>query len=309
MTIAPERSRATSKLPQLPYTVRGCDVLATSGGALFAECATAEQALNVCRALNLASQTLPSAPERSADEVEQIRTALADVTDLPIDHEDAWQLAIHKRRESNIARCYLDLLSKLPSADTEFLAMLNWLGDRVLACDYGDNDAEGQEIGWRIRHDLLRGPNGERQPAFMYGKSFGEAIKRSMAGDMPKIKAAPPVGGTQSAQDGDGQRLAGAAPTIASSTTESDDQHLREALRKIKSFVVGEKSPNWAEDWAVYQTRGKIADLCDIALAHPNHPKRGESKPLSATGRGVTCEHGTVGYCSRCALRDPGEAA
>ena len=67
------------------------------------------------------------------------------------------------------------------TATTNAEAMLNWLGNRVLACDYGDNDAPGEQIGWRIRHDLLRGPNGERQPAFMYGKSFGEAITAELA--------------------------------------------------------------------------------------------------------------------------------
>lgn len=64
----------------------------------------------------------------------------------------------------------------------QYEIMLNWLGNRVLACDYGDNDRAGA-IGWRIRHDLLRGPNGERQPAFMYGKSFGEAIRAELEGE------------------------------------------------------------------------------------------------------------------------------
>ena len=48
-----------------------------------------------------------------------------------------------------------------------------WLANRVLACDYGDNE-HGRKIGWRIRHDLLA--NGGRQPAFMYGKSINEAV-------------------------------------------------------------------------------------------------------------------------------------
>lgn len=70
----------------------------------------------------------------------------------------------------------------------DYKTMLNWLGNRVLGCDYGDNDQPGK-IGWRIRHDLLRGPNGERQPAFMYGKSFGEAI----IAEIKKAQSAAPI--------------------------------------------------------------------------------------------------------------------
>ena len=48
---------------------------------------------------------------------------------------------------------------------------------------------------------------------------------------------------------------------------------LKEALRRVKSWVVGEKIPNWADDTTTYLSRGKIADICDIALAHPHHPR------------------------------------
>lgn len=54
-------------------------------------------------------------------------------------------------------------------------ARYQWLANRVLACDYGDNDAAGDQIGWRICHNLLA-HNGERQPAFMYGPSIDAAI-------------------------------------------------------------------------------------------------------------------------------------
>lgn len=54
-------------------------------------------------------------------------------------------------------------------------ARYRWLAGRVLACDYGDNDAPGEQIGWRICHDLLP-KNGGRQPAFMYGASINAAI-------------------------------------------------------------------------------------------------------------------------------------
>lgn len=55
-----------------------------------------------------------------------------------------------------------------------------WLANRVLACDYGDNDAPGEQIGWRIRHDLLA-QHGKRQPAFMYGASINAAIDAAKA--------------------------------------------------------------------------------------------------------------------------------
>lgn len=54
-----------------------------------------------------------------------------------------------------------------------------WLANRVLGCDYGDNDAPGQQNGWRIVHDLLA-HNG-RQPAFMYGTSIDAAIDAAIA--------------------------------------------------------------------------------------------------------------------------------
>ena len=63
-----------------------------------------------------------------------------------------------------------------PPQDTADSERYKWLTNRVLACDYGDNDAPGEQIGWRIRHDLLRGPDGKRQPAFMFGESIDKAI-------------------------------------------------------------------------------------------------------------------------------------
>jgi hypothetical protein len=65
----------------------------------------------------------------------------------------------------------LSLLDRLEKAEARY----HWLANRVLACDYGDNDAPGEQIGWRIRHDLLA-KNGQRQPAFMYGASINNAI-------------------------------------------------------------------------------------------------------------------------------------
>lgn len=45
---------------------------------------------------------------------EQIAAALADVADLPIDDDEAWQNAIFRRHNSNVARAYLRLLSVRP---------------------------------------------------------------------------------------------------------------------------------------------------------------------------------------------------
>jgi len=56
-----------------------------------------------------------------------------------------------------------------------------WLTNRVLCPDYGDNDTEGEKIGWRIVHNLLAN-NGLRQPAFMYGLSIDAAIDAEMKG-------------------------------------------------------------------------------------------------------------------------------
>jgi hypothetical protein len=59
-----------------------------------------------------------------------------------------------------------------------------WLANRVLGCDCGDNDAPGAQIGWRIVHDLLA-HNG-RQPAFMYGTSIDAAIDAAIAAKEPR---------------------------------------------------------------------------------------------------------------------------
>lgn len=50
----------------------------------------------------------------------------------------------------------------------------HWMINRVLACDYGDNDATGKQVGWRIVADLRNGD------AFMYGESTDAAIDAAM---------------------------------------------------------------------------------------------------------------------------------
>lgn len=61
---------------------------------------------------------------------------------------------------------------------------LSWLADRVLACDYGDNDDPGHRNGWYIRSDLIP-IGGKAQAAFMYGKSISEAIDAARAAASP----------------------------------------------------------------------------------------------------------------------------
>lgn len=58
-------------------------------------------------------------------------------------------------------------------------ARYRWLANRVLACDFGDNDVPGRVIGWRIRRDLP-------QSAFMYGPSIDAAIDQAMGAATPK---------------------------------------------------------------------------------------------------------------------------
>lgn len=62
------------------------------------------------------------------------------------------------------------------------------------------------------------------------------------------------------------------APKLRALLAPSSDlarmQRLENALKVIKGFVCGEKNPNWANDAMTYYTRGKLADLCDIALGN-----------------------------------------
>lgn len=51
-------------------------------------------------------------------------------------------------------------------------------------------------------------------------------------------------------------------------------RELESALREIQSLVVGDRVPNWTNNDAAYVSRGKIADICDIALCrHPEQSK------------------------------------
>ena len=53
----------------------------------------------------------------------------------------------------------------------------------------------------------------------------------------------------------------------------SDVERLKVSLRAVKEYVTGERVPNWDGEGRTYLTRGKIADICDFALAHPHHPR------------------------------------
>ena len=50
-----------------------------------------------------------------------------------------------------------------------------WLANRVLVCDYGDNDT-GDQVGWRIQSKLCHGSEFGRQSPIMYGPSIDAAI-------------------------------------------------------------------------------------------------------------------------------------
>lgn len=57
---------------------------------------------------------------------------------------------------------------KLAEAQARYI----WLADKVLACDYGDNDTQGEAVGWNIRH--CKGPDK------IYGTSIDAAIDAAM---------------------------------------------------------------------------------------------------------------------------------
>jgi hypothetical protein len=71
-----------------------------------------------------------------------------------------------------------ELIRRLREADKD-AERYRWVANRVLASDYGDNETNGEQIGWRICHDLLA-KNG-RQPAFMFGDSINAAIDSAMS--------------------------------------------------------------------------------------------------------------------------------
>lgn len=63
------------------------------------------------------------------------------------------------------------------------------------------------------------------------------------------------------------EAVATALYTLAPIDVSHERSHV-EALTAIKALVCGEKVPNWADDSMTYYTRGKIADLCDVALGN-----------------------------------------
>lgn len=50
---------------------------------------------------------------------------------------------------------------------------------------------------------------------------------------------------------------------------------LEAVLRHIKDITAGPRLPNWTEDrWTVTQTRGRIVDIIDLALAPAKHQRK-----------------------------------
>lgn len=60
-------------------------------------------------------------------------------------------------------------------SDRQDAERYRWLADRVLYCDYGDNDQSA--IGWGIRHDLRDGKQ------FMFGMSIDAAVDAARSQD------------------------------------------------------------------------------------------------------------------------------
>ena len=86
-----------------------------------------------------------------------------------------------------------------------------------------------------------------------------------------------------------------AQPAAAPPAPGGDVQALRDALQSIKSLVVGDKHPRWADDTATYLTRCRVADIADAALqstqgqtasAITSHLKTLESKYMEWCGYG-----------------------
>lgn len=106
---------------------------------------------------------------------EQIREALADVRalELPINHAEAWQLAIHERGTSNVARCYLDLLSM--QSESTALSEQKWHDIGKYAC-VGPYQSLSLEAGERAyinyrptgRWFIVLPDPGEPQPGVTY---------------------------------------------------------------------------------------------------------------------------------------------
>lgn len=76
------------------------------------------------------------------------------------------------RRERILAALAARSSSAPPTREAE---RYQWLANRVLYCDYGDNQAPGEQIGWGIRHDLRDGQQ------FMFGASIDAAVDAELA--------------------------------------------------------------------------------------------------------------------------------
>ena len=99
-----------------------------------------------------------------------------------IERPDVLTLANALREVDSLRGLCLEAADELTRLRAEVEALradslrYKWLANRVLACDYGDNNAPGEQIGWRIRGDL----KADSEP-FMLGASIDTAIDAARA--------------------------------------------------------------------------------------------------------------------------------
>ncbi len=58
------------------------------------------------------------------------------------------------------------------------------------------------------------------------------------------------------------------ADVLKEFAAQAKNEQLKAALAKIKAEVCGDKHPNWTDTVAATETRMRIADICDFALAN-----------------------------------------
>jgi hypothetical protein len=108
-------------------------------------------------------------------EIDRLTGCLKAANEQAAHFEREWYL-----RGDAMEKAEAELVALRADADAN-KARYAWLADKVLACDYGDNDSPDKQIGWRIRADLLPTMAGGRAPVFMYGPSIDAAIDEMRA--------------------------------------------------------------------------------------------------------------------------------
>ncbi len=112
---------------------------------------------------------------KAVDELAAERERAKNLGREPASFEQAWRQA---EAELTALRAVLAVVREHDKNWDRY----QWLANRVLACDYGDNNLAGEQIGWCVRHDLLPPGSVGRQPAFMYGPSIDAAIDAAREG-------------------------------------------------------------------------------------------------------------------------------